>query len=106
MPNQKNKQELIEKVVEQVSEDIHFHEHEALEELLGFIPVENLIYYLPKDDWAAFKKIKEDEGPKAFININDLINFLEYEEAYTVDPKSQKRIRLKLEEIEVWKKNK
>ena len=105
MPNQKNKEELIQKVFEQVSEDIHFHDHDALTELLNFIPIEYLIGYLAEEDWSSFKKIKEEET-KEFIDVIDLISFLEYEEGYTVDPKSQKRIRTKLEELGVWKKNK
>lgn len=33
---------------------------------------------------------------------DDLIEFLEYEEAMTVDPTTQKRIRAKLIELGVW----
>lgn len=106
MVKQENKEKLIEKVIEQVSEDIHFHEYEALEELLSFTPIENLIGYLPEDEQSHFKKLKEEEDKKQSINPNDLISFLEYEEAYTVDPKSQRRIRAKLEELKVWEKNK
>jgi hypothetical protein len=106
MPNQKNKEELIQKVIEQISEDIHFHDHKALEELLNFTPIKYLIGYLPEEDWSSFKKIKEEEETKESIDVIDLISFLEYEEGYTVDPKSQKRIRTKLEELGVWKKNK
>lgn len=34
--------------------------------------------------------------------IDDLIKFIEYEEAMTVDPTTQKRIRAKLVELGVW----
>lgn len=34
--------------------------------------------------------------------IDDLIKFIEYEEAMTVDPTTQKRIRAKLIELGVW----
>lgn len=37
--------------------------------------------------------------------LTDLISFLEYEEAYTVDPKTQKRIRAKLVELGIWSNN-
>ena len=33
---------------------------------------------------------------------DELVEFLEYEESYTVDPKSQKRIRAKLKELGIW----
>lgn len=34
--------------------------------------------------------------------LDDLIKFLEYEEAMSVDPTTQRRIRLKLQELGVW----
>ena len=34
--------------------------------------------------------------------LDDLIKFLEYEEAMTVDPTTQKRIRTKLIELGIW----
>lgn len=34
--------------------------------------------------------------------LDDLIKFLEYEEAMTVDPTTQKRIRAKLIELGIW----
>lgn len=99
----KTKQDLIESVVEQIKEDVHFHEYEALEELLSFIPIKNLIVFLSEDENKQFKHLENEETS---INVKDLISFLEYEEAYTVDPKSQRRIRAKLEELKVWEKNK
>ena len=33
---------------------------------------------------------------------DDLIDFLQYEEAYTVDPKTQARIRAKLVNLGIW----
>lgn len=35
--------------------------------------------------------------------LDDLIEFLEYEEAFTVDPKTAIRIRQRLEQLGVWK---
>lgn len=35
---------------------------------------------------------------------DELVQFLEYEEAYTVDPKTQRRIKEKLIQLEIWKK--
>ena len=37
--------------------------------------------------------------------LDELIKFIEYEEAMTVDPTTQKRIRTKLVELGVWKKD-
>jgi hypothetical protein len=35
--------------------------------------------------------------------LDDLIKFLEYEEAMSVDPTTQRRIRAKLVELGIWK---
>jgi hypothetical protein len=37
--------------------------------------------------------------------LNELIKFIEYEEAMTVDPTTQRRIRAKLVELGIWKKD-
>jgi hypothetical protein len=37
--------------------------------------------------------------------LDDLIKFIEYEEAMTVDPTTQKRIRAKLIELGIWQNN-
>lgn len=58
MKNQRNKQDLIEKVVEQIKEDVHCGDYTALEELMGFLPIENLIAYLPEEYWKNFKHLK------------------------------------------------
>lgn len=44
-------EKIIEKVIEQIREDIRYGEIEALEELLSFLPKENLIAYLPEDNF-------------------------------------------------------
>jgi hypothetical protein len=36
------------------------------------------------------------------INVQALINFLEYEEALTQDPQTANRIRLLLQKIKIW----
>jgi hypothetical protein len=36
--------------------------------------------------------------------VADLVNFIETEEAFTVDPKTQDRICKKLEELGIWNK--
>ena len=60
MKSPKSKQDLIETAVKQVELDIHCGYYEALEELLGFIPVENLIAYLPEEDWKQFKHLQDE----------------------------------------------
>ena len=55
----KTKQDLIETVIKQLEVDIHCHDLEAVEEMLGFVPVENLIAYLPEEDWKPFKHLRD-----------------------------------------------
>lgn len=52
------KEKLIEKVYEQIVLDVHCGEVEAIEELLSFLPVVNLIEYLPEEDWKQFKNLR------------------------------------------------
>lgn len=56
-----NKEDLINKVIDQISIDI-YTDIEALEELLRFVPVENLIGYLPEEYWKDYEHL---------ININE-----------------------------------
>lgn len=51
---------LIEQVVFQIREDIDSNDVESLEELLRFVPVKNLIHYLPEEDWKPFNKLLND----------------------------------------------
>lgn len=55
----KSKENLIEIVVEQIRQDVHCGEYEALAELLTFLPVVNLIEYLPEEEWKQFKNLKD-----------------------------------------------
>jgi hypothetical protein len=59
MKSPKSKQDLIETVLEQIKVDIDCHEYEAIEELIRFIPIENLIAYLPAEDWKKFKHLRD-----------------------------------------------
>lgn len=61
MKSPKSKQDLIEKVVEQVKEDIHCGYYESLEGLLAFLSADNLIEYLPEEDWKQFKHLRDDD---------------------------------------------
>ena len=47
-------QDLIDAVINQIRYDISFGDETAIDELLGFVPVENLIGYLPEEDADKF----------------------------------------------------
>ena len=53
------KDDLLLTVLEQIKLDVHCGDYEAIEELLTFCPIENLIGYLPEEDWKQFKHLKE-----------------------------------------------
>lgn len=57
MKSPKSKEDLIEMVVKQIITDVSFKDLEAVEELLSFCPIENLIAYLPEEDWEQFKHL-------------------------------------------------
>ena len=59
MKSPKSKEDLIETVREQLELDVHCGEVEAIEELLTFCPVVNLIEYLPEEDWKQFKHLRD-----------------------------------------------
>jgi len=61
MKSPKSKQDLIEKVVEQIKEDVHCGYYESLEGLLRLIPSEDLIAYLPEEDWKPFNHLVAEE---------------------------------------------
>ncbi len=47
---------LIDRVVEEIKRDIEQHDETALCELLSFVPVKNLIQYLPEEEWTKFNQ--------------------------------------------------
>jgi hypothetical protein len=51
----KNREELIEDVVSELLLDIHLGDTTVLEELLGFIPTENLTQSLPEENWVNYE---------------------------------------------------
>jgi hypothetical protein len=55
MENQQLFNELIEEVVSQIHYDIESRETEALEELLRFCPIQNLIAYLPEEQQENYE---------------------------------------------------
>jgi hypothetical protein len=64
MKSKKTKEELIKTVLEQITIDVHCGDLEAIEELIGFIPAENLIAYLPEEDWKPFYHLVTEEHLK------------------------------------------
>lgn len=46
---------LIERVLEQIKADLSIGDVEAIEELLSFVPKENLIGFLPEEEWERFE---------------------------------------------------
>lgn len=52
---------LIDRVIERIKEDIASGDVTALDELLTFVPKENLIAFLPEEEWEQFEN--EDSKP-------------------------------------------
>ena len=46
---------LIERVLEQIKADLFMGDVTAIEELLSFVPKENLIGYLPEEEWERYE---------------------------------------------------
>ena len=46
---------LINRVLEQVKADLSIGDLTALDELLTFVPRENLIAYLPEEEWERYE---------------------------------------------------
>jgi hypothetical protein len=59
MKSPKNKQDLIETVIKQIELDVHCGEYEALHMLLEYLSIDNLIEYLPEEDWKQFKHLRD-----------------------------------------------
>jgi hypothetical protein len=59
MKSPKSKQDLIETALKQIVMDVHCGDLEAIEELLNFLPIENVVQYLPEEDWKQFKHLRD-----------------------------------------------
>jgi hypothetical protein len=53
----KSKKELIDAVVEAIKIDLECCYTEAIEELLTFLPIENLIEFLPEELWKNYQHL-------------------------------------------------
>ena len=56
----KDKEDLIDTVYDQIMHDIKIGYGEAIEELITFLPIVNLIEYLPEERWKEFKHLREE----------------------------------------------
>jgi len=59
MSKEELKQQLIEEVVKEIKYSLDMGWKEAIEELLSFTPVENLIGYLPEECWGKYKSLNQ-----------------------------------------------
>jgi len=59
MKSPKTKEDLIEKVIEQIRQDVHCADYTALEVFLNGVGINNLINYLPEEDWKQFKHLRD-----------------------------------------------
>lgn len=60
MKSPKTKEDLIETVFQQIRQDINSGDYTAIEELLKTISINDLINFLPEQDWEQFENLKND----------------------------------------------
>jgi hypothetical protein len=51
------KQELIDEVIETIKFNLENADETAIEEMLSFIPNENLIWFLPEEYWKKYQSL-------------------------------------------------
>lgn len=56
-PQYKKLDDLVDRVISHIEKDIREKDVTALDELLKFCPVKNLVTYLPEEEWAEFSKL-------------------------------------------------
>jgi len=61
MKTPKTKEELIDRVVDQIKLDVRCGDYSAIQELMKLCPVENLIAFLPEVDWRHFTHLVTEE---------------------------------------------
>ena len=111
-----NKNDLINAVIKQIKCDLNSGDLSVIDQLLNNCSIESLIAFLPEAKHEQFKELTETplkiSEKKAItndqkeivdpINAQELINFLEYEEAYTRDIESAARIKNLLKSMKIW----
>jgi hypothetical protein len=53
------KDKLIDRVIEHIKKDIEYSDTTAIEALLTFCPTNNLVSYLPEEEWAEFEQLEK-----------------------------------------------
>lgn len=76
MQKKASKEDLIETAVKQIIMDVHCGDSEAIEELLKFCPLQNIIEYLPEEDWKAFNHLRTEEEESREIRTENGIKTL------------------------------
>ncbi len=51
----KRQDDLIDAVIDQIEEDLFNKDISAIDELLTFVPKENLLAYLPEEEWGKYR---------------------------------------------------
>jgi hypothetical protein len=59
--NKPRHRELVDVVLKQIVDDVLFGDMTAVEELLTFVPIFNLVSYLPDETFQKFKDLMEDK---------------------------------------------
>tara|TARA_Y100000114_G_scaffold151616_1_gene168623 strand:+ start:106 stop:297 length:192 start_codon:yes stop_codon:yes gene_type:complete len=54
---EKLKQQLIDDVIDRIKSDLSSGDETAIDELLNFTPIQNLICFLPERDWKKYKSL-------------------------------------------------
>lgn len=60
----KKKQKLIDALCEQIKNDAINGDLTVLEEILGFVPVNNLVQALPEEEWGKYKSLLSEKEKK------------------------------------------
>ena len=73
MPVEVVEQELIDEVIEEIKKDISIGDYTVLDELLHFIPRQNLVQSLSEERWKAYEtQIKKEETRYYMVNPDEL----------------------------------
>jgi hypothetical protein len=64
----KRQYDLIDRVIEEIKMSIQTHDYDALDELLQSVPKQNLIWFLPEEEWETYKNWDINNRPDPQIN--------------------------------------
>lgn len=63
---EKLKQQLIDDVIDKIKDDLFNGDETAIDELLNFTPIQNLINFLPERDWEKYKSLIKNSNDDIF----------------------------------------